>query len=93
MGVRIALGATTGDIVSVLVGRAAKLALIGLAAGLGIAFAANHLIRSMLFGVRAQDPVAMGGAVLLLGVSALAAALVPAVRASRVDPLRVFGDR
>jgi predicted permease len=86
MGVRVALGATGGDIVSILVGSGAKLAAIGLACGLAIALAAGRLIESMLYGVRLRDPLAIGGAVLLLGAAALVAALIPALRASRVDP-------
>ncbi len=86
MGVRIALGATVGDIVSILIGSGAKLAAIGLVCGLAIALVAGRLIESMLYGVRLRDPLAIGGAVLLLGGAALLAALVPALRASRVDP-------
>ena len=86
MGVRVALGATGGDIVSILVGSGAKLAAIGLACGLAIALVAGRLIESMLYGVRLRDPLAIGGAVLLLGGAALLAALIPALRASRVDP-------
>ncbi len=72
MGVRIALGATGGDIVSILVGSGAKLAAIGLVCGLAIALAAGRLIESMLYGVRLRDPLAIGGAVLLLGGAARA---------------------
>ncbi len=86
MGVRVALGATGSDIVSILVGSGAKLAAIGLACGLAVALAAGRLIESMLYGVRLRDPLAIGGAVLLLGGAALLAALIPALRASRVDP-------
>jgi ABC-type antimicrobial peptide transport system permease subunit len=86
MGVRMALGATAGDVISILAWRGAKLAAIGVAAGLGMAAAAGRWIESMLFGIRPQDPVAMGGAVLLLSAAALAAALIPALRASRADP-------
>jgi predicted permease len=86
MGVRIALGATGGDVVSILVGSGAKLAAIGLVSGLVIAWASSRVIESMLYGIRPQDPLAIGGAVLLLSGAALLAALVPAVRVSRVDP-------
>jgi ABC-type antimicrobial peptide transport system permease subunit len=86
MGVRIALGATRGDVVSMLVGSAAKLAAIGVACGLAIALLAGRLVESMLYGVRSRDPLAIIGAVLLLSGAALLAALVPALRASRVDP-------
>jgi predicted permease len=86
MGVRIALGATGGDVVSILVGGGAKLAAIGLACGLAMAFVAGRLIESMLYGIRPLDPLVTSGAVLLLGGAALVAALIPALRASRVDP-------
>jgi predicted permease len=86
MGVRIALGATGGDVVSILLGSGARLAAIGLVCGLAIALVAGRLIDSLLFGIRPQDPLAIGGAVLLLSGAALVAALIPALRASRVDP-------
>jgi ABC-type antimicrobial peptide transport system permease subunit len=86
MGVRIALGATGGDVVSILVGSGAKLAAIGLACGLAITLVAGRLIESMLYGISLQDPLAIGGAVVLLSGAALLAALIPALRASRVDP-------
>jgi predicted permease len=86
MGVRMALGATGGDVISILVGSGAKLAAIGLASGLAISLVASRLIDSMLFGIRPQDPLAIGGAVLLLSAAALLAALIPALRASRTDP-------
>src|SRR6185295_7949849 len=74
MGVRLALGATGRDIVSILVGSGAKLAAIGVACGLAIALASGRLIESMLFGVHPRDPLAIVGAVLLLGAAALIAA-------------------
>jgi putative ABC transport system permease protein len=86
MGVRIALGATGSDIASILVGGAAKLAAIGIVCGLAIALMTGRLIESMLYGVRLRDPLAIGGAVLLLSGTALLAALIPALRASQVDP-------
>ena len=86
MGVRIAMGATGVDVVSILVGSGAKLAAIGLACGLVIALVAGRLIESMLYGIRPRDPLAIGSAVLLLSGAALLAALIPALRASRVDP-------
>jgi hypothetical protein len=86
MGVRIALGATGGDVVSILVGSGAKLAAIGLACGLAIALGVGRLMESMLYGIRPLDPLAISGAMLLLGGAALLAELIPALRASRVDP-------
>jgi predicted permease len=92
MGVRIALGATGGDVVSMLVRSGARLAAIGLACGLAIAFSAGRLIDSMLYGIRPQDPLTVSAAVLLLGGAALLAALIPALRASRVDPALVLRE-
>ena len=86
MGVRMALGATGADVVSILVASGARLAGVGLACGLAIALAAGRLIESMLFGVHPRDPFAMAAAVLLLAGAALLAALIPALRAARTDP-------
>jgi predicted permease len=87
MGVRAALGATPGDLVTVLVANGAKLAAIGVIAGLGIALAAGRFVESMLYGIRPRDPVAIGGAVVLLMFTVLLAAFIPALRASRIDPM------
>jgi len=87
MGVRLALGATGGDVVAILVASGAKLAAIGLACGLAIALLAGRLFESMLYGIRPQDPLAIVGALMLLGGAALFAALIPALRASRTDPV------
>ena len=92
MGVRIALGASRGDIVSILIGSGARLAGIGLAFGLMISFAAGRLVESMLFGISPQDPLAIGRAILLLSASALVAALIPALRASQVNPMLVLRE-
>lgn len=86
MGVRAALGATRGDLLSILIGSGAKLAAIGLLGGLGGALADGRFIESMLYGVRPQDPLTIIGAVLLLAVAALIAAFIPALRASGADP-------
>jgi ABC-type antimicrobial peptide transport system permease subunit len=92
MGVRIALGASGGDVVSILVGSGAKLAAIGLACGIAISLLAGRLIESMLYGVRPQDPITIAGAVLLLSGAALLAALIPALRAAHVDPALVLRE-
>lgn len=86
MGVRIALGASRSNVVSLLLASAAKLAAMGLAGGLAIAFALGSLVKSMLYGISLRDPWAIGSSVLLLSGTALLAALIPALRASRADP-------
>jgi predicted permease len=86
MGLRLALGATRADVISILVGSGARLTGAGLVCGLAIAIAAGRLIGSMLFGVRPHDPLAIIGAVILLSAAALGAALIPALRVARADP-------
>lgn len=87
IGIRVALGATRRNIVSLVVRQGMALALSGLAIGLAGAFLLTRLIRSLLFGVQATDPVTFVGIALLLGLVALLASYIPARRASRVDPL------
>jgi hypothetical protein len=86
MGLRLALGATKGDVISILVKSGAALTGAGLACGLGISLAGGRLISSMLYGIRPLDPVAISGAVILLTAAALAATLIPALRVAGVDP-------
>ncbi len=90
MGIRLALGAEAGDVTRMVVGRAGRLALAGLVIGGAGAVALGQLLQSLLFGVSALDPVAFGSAAFLLGVTALAAAWLPARRAGRTDPLTVI---
>jgi putative ABC transport system permease protein len=87
IGLRMALGAETGDVMRMVIGEGFKLTVVGLALGLGAAFALNRLIASQLFGVTATDPLTYAGVALLLAVVAMAACYVPARRAARVDPM------
>jgi len=64
-----------------------KMALAGVAIGLGLALGLTRLVASMLFGIGAHDPVAVGGVVSLLAFVTLAACYIPARRATRVDPM------
>ena len=92
IGVRVALGATTGDVVGLVVKQAAVLAVAGIVVG-GIAAAwATKVLADMLFQVDARDPIAFiaGAAVLLL--VAIGASLVPARKAARVDPVRALAS-
>jgi putative ABC transport system permease protein len=86
IGVRVALGAQTRDVV-VLVGReGAWIALAGLAVGVLVAWILRRSVDSMLFAVRSDDALTFGGVALLLAVVCLLAAYVPARRAARIDP-------
>ena len=90
IGVRLALGAAPATIRRMIVGLAAKLALIGLAAGLPLAVLAARAVRSLLVGVSPNDPATLAVAAVGLAAAALAAAYLPARRASRVDPVDVL---
>jgi putative ABC transport system permease protein len=87
IGIRMALGAGRSDVLRMIVGHGAKLAMLGLAMGMGGAWAATRLLKSMLFNVTPTDPWTFSGVALLLFVVAMGASLLPARRASRVDPI------
>ena len=87
IGLRMALGAEASDVLRLVVGHGALLALIGVGAGILGAFALTRLMSSLLFGVNATDPAIFGLIGLLLMGVALAASFIPARRATRVDPM------
>jgi putative ABC transport system permease protein len=86
IGVRVALGATRRRVLSLVLGQALLTATIGVAAGLLGSLALTRLVRSLLFGVSATDPATFGAVALLLTAVALAASIIPACRAMKVDP-------
>jgi ABC-type antimicrobial peptide transport system permease subunit len=87
MGIRTALGASRRDNLNLVLMQALRMTLAGLAAGLAAAFGLTRLLSSQLFGVKPADPLTFVAVPLILLVVALAAACVPAMRASRADPL------
>jgi predicted permease len=87
MGIRMALGAQTSNILGLVLGRGAKLIAIGLGCGLGVALLASRFMASFVFGVTATDPLTFGAVALLLLLVATAACFIPARRATRVDPM------
>lgn len=86
VGVRLALGATPGQVWSMLVSQAATLGATGVALGAGVAFGLTPFAAALLFGVSPADPWTFGAVSLLLILIAVAAAALPARRAMRVDP-------
>ena len=90
MGLRMALGAAQRTVLSLVVGQGMRLAIVGLVIGLVAAGAAGRLIEHQLFGIRMTDPGTYVAVALLLGLVALAATLIPAIRATRVDPIEAL---
>ena len=90
LGLRMALGATAGSVVRIVVTRGLLLTGTGLAIGLGLAWALTRTLQNLLYGVAAGDPATFAAVVALLGVIALAACYVPARRAARLDPIAVL---
>jgi putative ABC transport system permease protein len=87
MGIRMALGAQASHIRNMVLGRAMVLTVLGVAIGTGAAFWLTRFLASFLFGIRAWDPLAFVLTPLLLAAIALAATWIPAIRATRVDPM------
>ena len=87
IGIRMALGATRGRVLSMILRQVAILATMGLALGLPVTFGASHLVGSLLYGIEAGDPASILAAVVTIVIAVIAAGYVPARRASRIDPL------
>ena len=90
IGVRMALGAQTRDILKLIIGQGMRPVVIGLVVGIAAAFALGRLIASQLFEVSAHNPALLGGATILLALTALLACLLPARRAALVDPVQAL---
>jgi predicted permease len=86
-GVRMALGAQRGNVLWLILREALGVTLLGAAVGLGAALAATRVLESMLYGLTARDPLTLVGAAIILLAVATLAALLPAWRASRTDPM------
>jgi putative ABC transport system permease protein len=87
VGIRMALGAQTGDVLWLIVGQSMATAMIGVAIGLAAAFGLTRLMTSLLFSVTATDPLTFVAIPIMLTGVALAACFVPARRAAKVDPM------
>jgi predicted permease len=93
MGIRLALGSTTREIFLIVIGHGIRVTAVGLVAGAAMAALLGSMIRSLLFGVQPLDPNVMATVALLLGGVAIGACAIPALQATRVDPVRALvGD-
>jgi len=90
IGIRIALGAQRGGVLSLVVGQGLKLGLVGAAIGLAGALAGTRLVSSLLYGVSPTDPATFVGVLLLLLIVAVLASWLPARRAAKVDPMEAL---
>lgn len=90
IGIRMALGADRGTIRNLIVWNGMRLALVGMVLGIGAAFGLTRLIASFLFGVKTWDPTAFIAVPLVLLTVAFIAVWLPALRASRVEPMRAL---
>jgi ABC-type antimicrobial peptide transport system permease subunit len=92
IGVRMALGATRGSVMGLVFREVVPLLGVGLGIGLVSAFALSRVLESMLFGVGVRDPGVFSGVPLILMAVAVTAMMVPARRATKVDPVKTLGE-
>jgi putative ABC transport system permease protein len=87
MGVRIALGAQSSDVLTLVLKRGLTLAMIGIGMGFVGALAMTRALAQLLYGLTPTDPLTFGGVSAVLGLTALLACYIPARRATKVDPM------
>ena len=92
IGIRMALGADRSNVLSLIGTECGKLLMAGLALGIVFALAASQAIAKLLYGLSPKDPLTIGMSALLLALVALPASLIPAIRASRLDPLEALRE-
>jgi ABC-type antimicrobial peptide transport system permease subunit len=92
IGIRMALGATHSDVLRMVVSDGMKPILLGVGMGLAAAFALSRVVASLIFGIRATDPLTFVAVALLLMAVGLLATVLPAYRATRVEPVRILRE-
>jgi len=92
IGIRMALGATRGQIMGLVLKQAAQLVAIGITIGIACSLAVAPVAASLLFGISVRDPLSLGAAAIALAAAAAIGSLLPARRASRLDPMMALRD-
>jgi putative ABC transport system permease protein len=92
VGVRLALGALRGQILATFLGQGLRIAVIGCVAGVLLGLGLNHFLSRMLYGITALDPLTYASVVGLVLLVSIVASLLPAVRAARIEPVRVLRE-
>jgi putative ABC transport system permease protein len=92
IGIRVALGADRTDIVRLVIREAAVLVGAGIVIGVLLTAGGARITKSLLYGLEGQDPVTIGMAVALLAAVSLTASLLPAIRASQLDPVQALRE-
>jgi putative ABC transport system permease protein len=92
VGIRVSLGATSIAVLRLILRDGLQIVGIGLILGVIVAASATHLIQSALYGVSANDPIALGAGVTALALAAFAACLLPALRAARINPITALRE-
>src|SRR5262249_45996071 len=87
MGIRIALGAHRGRVLTLVISQGMRLAIIGMAIGAAFAAAVTRFVATFLYGISPTDPLTFAGIAAILGLVAFTACYLPARRATRVDPM------
>jgi ABC-type antimicrobial peptide transport system permease subunit len=90
VGVRLALGAHPGGVLTMLVGQAMRLTLTGVAIGIGLSIVLMPLLRSQLYAIAPRDPLTLAAVPAILTLVAIAAAIIPARRAMKVNPVEAL---
>jgi ABC-type antimicrobial peptide transport system permease subunit len=92
IGIRMALGADRANVLKLIGSECGKLLAAGLLLGIGFALLASQAITKLLYGLSPTDPLTIGLSVLLIALVALPASLIPAIRASRLDPMKALRE-
>jgi len=92
IGLRLAFGASFRDVATLVIAQGMRPTLIGIGIGLAAAFALGRIAASLIYGISSRDPLSFACAMLVILLISFAASLVPALRATRVDPLKVLHE-